>query len=348
MILTCPSCATRWTVNSTDLANPGRMVRCSSCGHTWLPDAGDDTPSLPPMFSAAPEMAPAAPKARAGQPDDASIVRPPPAGSSIDDDFDAFLNAPITPKAEPDLPPMDFLAAMADAAADAKTAPASTESIIAKSLFAMDDDEDEPAPKPAKGRGRNLPPSDEMVSADALRDKLKTADAEDFSDMTPPPLDPPIHKKPGKPARAAAPAAKRSAGSPIGWALLVLIFCGTAAGLYFGRTKIVEVWPPAAIAYARAGLPVGFAGEGFDLADVASTRRDDVGLLIIEGRVLNTTGNAKPAPKLKAIVSGPDDKVLKEWVFAGPALPPNAAEPFKVELKDLPQAADKLVVTFSE
>lgn len=266
----------------------------------------------------------------------------------MDDDFDSFLNAPITPKSEPDLPPMDFLAAMADAAADAKTAPASNESIIAKSLFAMDDDEDEPVPKPAKGRGRTLPPADEMVSADDLRDKLKTADAEDFSDMTPPPLDPPIYKKPGKPARAAAPTAKRSAGSPLGWALLVLIFSGTAAGLYFGRTKIVEAWPPAAIAYARAGLPVGFAGEGFDLADVASTRRDDVGLLIIEGRVLNTTGSAKPAPKLKAIVSGPDDKVLKEWTFAGPALPPNAAEPFKVELKDLPQAADKLVVTFTE
>ncbi len=240
---------------------------------------------------------------------------------------------------------MDFLAAMADAAADAKTAPASNESIIAKSLFAMDDDADEPA-KPAKSRARPLPPSEDMVSADALRSKLKTADADAFDDLTPPPLDPPIRK-----IKAAGPAqARHGAGAPIGWALLVLIFSGTVAGLYFGRTKIVELWPPAAVAYARAGLPVGFAGEGFDLADVASSRRDDVGLLVIEGRVLNTTGTAKPAPKLKAIVSGPDDRVLKEWTFAGtaPTLAPNSAEPFKVELKDLPQAADKLVVTFTE
>ncbi|WP_395831568.1 MJ0042-type zinc finger domain-containing protein [Elstera sp.] len=351
MILNCPSCATRWTVNSTDLANPGRMVRCSNCGHTWLPDLASDEAALPEFFSATPEPAtPGAARPKAGAPDAASIVRPPPGGKSMDEDFDAFLNAPISsgPGAAADLPPMDFLAAMADAAADAKTSPASNESIIARSLFAMDDDEDEPS-VPAKSRpSRALPPAEEMVSAGALRDKIKTAE-EEFSDFTPPPLNPPIKgRKAAKANHGAAP--RRSAGSPLGWALLLLIFSGTIAGLYFGRTQIVETWPPAAVAYARAGLPVGFPGEGFDLANVASTRRDDVGMLIIEGRVLNTTNSAKPAPKLKAIVSGANDQVLKEWIFAGtpPTVAPNSAEAFKVELKDLPQAADKLVVTFAE
>lgn len=351
MILNCPSCATRWTVNSTDLANPGRMVRCSNCGHTWLPEIPSEAAALPAFFSATPEpVAPPAPRPKAGGPDAASIVRPPPGGRSMDDDFDAFLNAPIASSPTPaaDLPPMDFLAAMADAAADAKTSPASNDSIISRSLFAMDADDDEPM-APAKSRAaRPLPPAEDMVSADALRDKIKSAD-EEFSDFSPPPLNPPIkNRKMSQGASSAA--AGRKAGSPLGWALLLLIFSGTTAGLYFGRTKIVELWPPAAIAYAKAGLPVGFAGEGFDLADVASTRRDDVGMLIIEGRVLNTTGSPKPAPKLKAIVSGANDQVLKEWVFAGtpPTVAPNSAEAFKVELKDLPQAADKLVVTFSD
>lgn len=350
MILNCPSCATRWTVNSTDLANPGRMVRCSNCGHTWLPETQSEEAALPAFFSATPEPAtPGAARPKAGAPDAASIVRPPSGGRSMDEDFDAFLNAPIASGPEADLPSMDFLAAMADAAADAKTSPASNESIIARSLFSMDDDADEPS-VPAKSRAsRALPPADDMVSAGALRDKIKSAD-EEFGDFTPPPLNPPIKNRKGAAGHSGAAAPRRGAGSPLGWALLLLIFSGTIAGLYFGRTKIVETWPPAAIAYAKAGLPVGFPGEGFDLSNVASTRRDDVGMLVIEGRVLNTTNAAKPAPKLKAIVSGANDQVLKEWVFAGtpPTVAPNSAEPFKVELKDLPQAADKLVVTFSD
>ncbi len=347
MILNCPSCATRWTVNATDLANPGRMVRCSNCGHTWHPETASEAAAAPSFFAAMPEPeTPSAGRPKAGAPDASSVVRPPPAGKSIDDDFDAFLNAPISSAPEPDLPSMDFLTAMADAAADAKTSPASNESIISRSLFAMDDEEDEPSVPSKARKSRALPPSDDMVSATALRDRMQSADtSEEFGDFSPPPLNPPLkHRKAG------APASRQRASSPLGWALLVLIASGTAAGLYFGRTQIVETWPPAAVAYARVGLPVGFPGEGFDLSDVASTRRDDVGMLVIEGRVLNTTNSTKPAPKLKAIVSGANDQVLKEWTFAStpPTLAPNSAEPFKVELKDLPQAADKLVVTFSE
>jgi predicted Zn finger-like uncharacterized protein len=348
MILNCPSCATRWTVNATDLANPGRMVRCSNCGHTWHPETTPDAAA--PYKPATPKPAPpSAGSPKSGAPDASSSAHPSPVGKSINNDFDTFLNAPISNAREPDLPSIDFLAAIADAAADAKTSPASNDSIIARSLFAMDDEEDEPS-VPSKARGaRAVPPSDTMVSATALRDRLQSPDTlEEFDDFSPPPLNPPLKNR--KAGASAGMAPRQRAGSPLGWALLLLIASGMGAGLYFGRTQIVETWPPAAVAYARAGLPVGFPGEGFDLSDVASTRRDDVGTLVIEGRVLNTTNSAKPAPKLKAIVSGANDQVLKEWTFAStpPTLAPNSAEAFRVELKDLPQAADKLVVTFTE
>ncbi|MFY8106703.1 MAG: MJ0042-type zinc finger domain-containing protein, partial [Elstera sp.] len=227
MILSCPSCATRWTVKETDLANPGRLVRCSNCGHTWHPETASDEAALPAFFSATPEPAsPSAARPQAGAPDAASIVRPPPSGKSIDDDFDAFLNAPISSAPEPDLPSMDFLAAMADAAADAKTSPASNDSIISRSLFAMDDDDDEPS-VPSKARGaRPLPPADDMVSATALRDRMQSADmSEEFGDFSPPPLNPPLKK--GKGAAQAGMTPRRSAGSPLGWALLLLIASGT-------------------------------------------------------------------------------------------------------------------------
>jgi predicted Zn finger-like uncharacterized protein len=36
MILTCPSCATRYQADSSRFAPPGINVRCSKCGHVWF------------------------------------------------------------------------------------------------------------------------------------------------------------------------------------------------------------------------------------------------------------------------------------------------------------------------
>jgi predicted Zn finger-like uncharacterized protein len=36
MILTCPSCTTRYQVDAARFAPPGRQVRCAKCGHVWF------------------------------------------------------------------------------------------------------------------------------------------------------------------------------------------------------------------------------------------------------------------------------------------------------------------------
>jgi predicted Zn finger-like uncharacterized protein len=36
MILTCPSCATRYQTDSARIAPPGRNVRCAKCGEVWF------------------------------------------------------------------------------------------------------------------------------------------------------------------------------------------------------------------------------------------------------------------------------------------------------------------------
>ncbi|MEX0809565.1 MAG: DUF3426 domain-containing protein [Dongiaceae bacterium] len=36
MIVTCPACATRYSVEPSSIAPDGRKVRCTRCGHVWL------------------------------------------------------------------------------------------------------------------------------------------------------------------------------------------------------------------------------------------------------------------------------------------------------------------------
>jgi predicted Zn finger-like uncharacterized protein len=36
MIVTCPACATRYSVEPSSIAPDGRKVRCTRCGHIWL------------------------------------------------------------------------------------------------------------------------------------------------------------------------------------------------------------------------------------------------------------------------------------------------------------------------
>lgn len=44
MILTCPSCSTRYLADPASLQPSGRMVRCATCGHSWFQKPPDDMP----------------------------------------------------------------------------------------------------------------------------------------------------------------------------------------------------------------------------------------------------------------------------------------------------------------
>lgn len=104
MILTCPSCDTRYSVDGAKFPAAGRTVRCAKCGHSWHQAA-----EAPPEPEAVPEPAPAPepqPVDIPAMPDpvlDAYPVNP----SSTR----AYAPAPVAPAPRPPLAPRLAVAA---------------------------------------------------------------------------------------------------------------------------------------------------------------------------------------------------------------------------------------------
>jgi predicted Zn finger-like uncharacterized protein len=60
MILTCPSCTTRYTVDEAQFPAAGRTVRCAKCGHSWHQAGPEPEPAPAPEPEPVAEEAPAA------------------------------------------------------------------------------------------------------------------------------------------------------------------------------------------------------------------------------------------------------------------------------------------------
>lgn len=97
MILSCPSCRTRYLIPDTAIGATGRKVRCASCGHNWFAEppvlvVGDD--ELPLAAPATPPPAPSVIE-RASPPPFAETAAPPPPDPAWQEpDVDAFAHEP--------------------------------------------------------------------------------------------------------------------------------------------------------------------------------------------------------------------------------------------------------------
>lgn len=66
MILTCPDCGTRYSVEAGSLGETGRTVRCNNCGTRWTARPPDDAPRAVPPEAADQESAPGRAGGRTG------------------------------------------------------------------------------------------------------------------------------------------------------------------------------------------------------------------------------------------------------------------------------------------
>lgn len=86
MIITCPSCSTRYKLDPAQFGPDGRRVRCTKCAHVWTEMPADDLPRAIPAEAAPDPSTDAGAQAAAGESpprlDAGERMTPPPAARS--------------------------------------------------------------------------------------------------------------------------------------------------------------------------------------------------------------------------------------------------------------------------
>lgn len=176
------------------------------------------------------------------------------------------------------------------------------------------------------------------------QDMPKTVEAEAPASAEARPI-PPGSNLPAFPRRR-----RRRAGTAAGWAALVVVVAGAvgAAGLY--REQIVALWPPAARLYAQLGVERAAPGAGLELRNISLTRGEeaDTAVLVIEGQVVNPTGDVLEVPVLRGALVAADRRELRHWTFTTRQrrLLPGEVADFRTELRDPETGATDISITF--
>lgn len=107
MLISCPNCATNFSVPDNALGPTGRMLKCAKCGHKWHQDAPrpEDDFGLVDIPPPAPPVAPPPPRMDddfrpVSSPSDLDLEPPTPsapAGADLDSDLDVEMEEPPIP-----------------------------------------------------------------------------------------------------------------------------------------------------------------------------------------------------------------------------------------------------------
>ncbi len=321
MILTCPSCNTRYNVNPDALTPSGRVVRCAKCGQQWIEQPPRDMPLSVDIPAAAPPPPP--PLAAAPPP-------PPPPPPE-----------PAPPPLEPEVPPPPDIPPPSD--------------IPSEGSFALPEDEATQADTAGEDDSDGDDDGDTDVSVDIdsgtetsageAEDDFDAPDIENIEDFV---------ARPPSRARGGRGAARRggfNVAALIGWLALVLVIGGIGGGGFFAREMIVELWPPASKLYEMIGLGPAQPGFGLDLKDIASSQvlEGDTPILVVKGVIINLTEDVQIIPKLRGALLDAGRREIFNWTFSTESnqLEPGAETDFSTRVPNPPAEARGLSVTFS-
>jgi predicted Zn finger-like uncharacterized protein len=364
MLIVCPTCASRYSIDNDKIGPEGRMVRCASCRSDFfarLPEAGTDDALAAAKAS---DMVPAPPAAPASPP--APVAAPAPVKKpSADDDLAAawLAEAGLEQEPEPEPVPEPAVTTPSESASEDSSAKQDAlDALFEQELAAARSEAD--AAEASHPDLSELPPED--GSADKTdskpgwrgwmarllpgrRDRRAATDAQ--AGKKPHPSTQP--KRRG----AAKGSAKGSAGAGGGISRLLKGPAGIGiastlilAALIVQRDAVVRLAPSSAMLFAKLGLEVNI--NGLDFAEIRSTlhREGDQRFLVVEGQVISVDHRTVPVPLIEVRVSAADGSTLYSWTTEPPRanLKPGEALHFRTRLATPPEAGRHVEVRFAD
>jgi predicted Zn finger-like uncharacterized protein len=346
MILTCPSCATRYTVADGAIPPGGRLVRCASCKHRWHQDPdpaeGETTPiagGVDGQDFPAPEPDSHPAGESGGKPDPAyGTTHAHPDSPPSPEDYEADPDANPLPGPEPVTPAASTLTS------NGFSEGRDENSAARRFAATMPEQHDSAAAEdtdysPAYGHGPDAPPAADAATAV----NQQWVDDTPASSATPPSgsvraeraysFDDSIEEED-------APPRSRLPMLLLGGLLLI---AAIAAALWFlAPTSLRQ----------RLGLatntdtPLLLQVEQNSRQQLASGNQ----LLEVSGRVINPTDSAQKVPPLQAQLRSLEQKVVYRWTIPPPArvLAPGGSASFNSAELNIPAAAACLDVSFGD
>jgi len=187
------------------------------------------------------------------------------------------------------------------------------------------------APPPAGGGedGDDMPDLDSIPEPEPI--------PQGFSSEQDEPLDDGLKEKGGKGKIIAITAA--------------VVVIALAAGVFFGRGFIIELWPGAKDIYAMVSFGGEDLGDGLDIRDVKSVREVESGvdILIVRGNISNISEQDRMVPMIRVVLYDSNGEEIQSTV-ASPLknrLQAGTATGFSAKLPEPSALARRLEVTFT-
>lgn len=347
MIITCPACSTHYSVIPAALGVTGKSVRCFRCSNKWHQVPVAEQPQVmapqpvppppaavpPPAPVAAPPPAAAAAPAPAPEPEPTPEPTPEPAPEPAPE-----------PEPEPEAAPEKEPETAGEEAAEEEERPPSpseeeSEPLTQEEMDAMFGDTPE-EPEAVES----------LVDVEGEEDEDSAAiDPEDLPDPEPIPdaLIAPIVEEGEEPEPRGRMASILTLA-----AVVLVVFGGLGAGLYFARGAIVSFLPAAAGVYGMIGLSGEELGEGLAIRGVKSVREKEQGVevLVIRGIIINGTEEPKSVPLVRVSLYDAEDNEI-QYVVVAPSqkdVDPGKRSDFEARLKQPSPLARRVEVTFTK
>jgi predicted Zn finger-like uncharacterized protein len=330
MIISCPNCSSHYSVPIHALGENGRTLRCAKCGHAWeqLPYE-DSVLELDDheVTDAPPPPPPPPPPAPEPMPE----PDPEPMIDDMDDDDDLDISSDLDDMLsgddEDDMP--------ASSQVDPDDLPSDEE---LNDIFGDDDIE------PMESMAQSMYSKSDIDDID---------DLDDDPEPIPGVFSAPVRKK----------EKKKKKGGFIKFLLILIILLGAiGAGIHFGKSFIVGMYPPAQQYYkmydgyvSQVQDMLGMKPtleELLEIRDVATSRKKegDSNVLVVSGNVGNISDSSQTLPQIRVSLYDAQDQEV-QFVLATPTDPTIEAggfTSFEAAITNPVSSARRLEVTFIE